>query len=211
MIVQGKKWVSDWLRLPISDSGHQGPCNPYKPWNYNLYTGFIAFSHKDNTQNTINLNPTAHRPSAGLKGFYFWHAIWNQAWPFGGDRATEKFDINALLIPSNAVDVLCFIHDIGDSSAIIYFCSWRSSGKKWCSGLAAMQQSCNKTSSNNRGIWSLIAIKHRRTSPPTEGRTRRVPFRLCRVDPPSGSTDRTQGVVCGVVGLDCADGLEWEI
>ena len=38
----------------------------------------------------------------------------------------------------------------------------------------------------------------------TTGRTRRVSFRL------SCSTDRTQGV-CGVVGLDCADGLEREI
>ena len=30
------------------------------------------------------------------------------------------------------------------------------------------------------------------------------------VEPTPGSTDRTQGV-CGVVGLDCADGLEREI
>ena len=43
----------------------------------------------------------------------------------------------------------------------------------------------------------------------TTGRTLRVSDSP-GVEPTPGSTDRTQGV-CGVVGLDCANGLEWEI
>ena len=39
------------------------------------------------------------------------------------------------------------------------------------------------------------------------GRTRRILFRLSRMDPLPGSIDCRQGV-CGVVRFDCADGLE---
>ena len=39
------------------------------------------------------------------------------------------------------------------------------------------------------------------------GRTRRILFRLFRMDPLPGSIDCRQGV-CGVVRFDCADGLE---
>ena len=86
------------------------------------------------------------------------------------DRATEKPDIN---INSDQCCWcgLCFVHDIGDSSTIIYFCSRRSSGKigkQWCSGLRCSSHGFSKTGSNDRGWRSLIAIKHRRNSPPTE-------------------------------------------
>ena len=34
------------------DSGHRGPCNPYKLGNHNLYTGIIIYPHIDNTKST---------------------------------------------------------------------------------------------------------------------------------------------------------------
>ena len=43
-------WLIDWVQLPFWDSGHRGPCSPYKPCNHNLYIGIIIFPHKDNTQ-----------------------------------------------------------------------------------------------------------------------------------------------------------------
>ena len=34
--------------MAFPDIGQWGPCNPYKPCNYDLYIGIIIFPHKDN-------------------------------------------------------------------------------------------------------------------------------------------------------------------
>ena len=46
--------MSKWLSFywPLSDSGQQGPCEPYNPWYHNLYIGLIIFPHIDNTEST---------------------------------------------------------------------------------------------------------------------------------------------------------------
>ena len=41
-----------WVNSLFGDSGHQGPCSPYKPCNHGLYIGIIIFPHIDNTQYT---------------------------------------------------------------------------------------------------------------------------------------------------------------
>ena len=52
-------WVSEWVikfNCLFGDSGHGGPCSPYKPCNHSLYIGIITFPHIENTnlQATIN-------------------------------------------------------------------------------------------------------------------------------------------------------------
>ena len=42
------EWVIKFNGL-FRDSGHRGPCSPYRPCNYNLYIGIIIFPHIDNT------------------------------------------------------------------------------------------------------------------------------------------------------------------
>ena len=36
----------------VSDTAQWGPCNPYKPWNDDLYIGIINFPNIDNKQST---------------------------------------------------------------------------------------------------------------------------------------------------------------
>ena len=40
----------------FEDRGHQGPYNPYKSFNHNLYIGIIIFPHSDNPQLQVIIN-----------------------------------------------------------------------------------------------------------------------------------------------------------
>ena len=51
--VKGIHRVSEWLGLTAFwDSGHKGPCSPYKPYNYNPYIGIIIVPYINSTQTT---------------------------------------------------------------------------------------------------------------------------------------------------------------
>ena len=46
------EWVIKFNGL-FGDTGHWGPCSPYKPCNHSLYIGIIIFPHTDNTYRQV--------------------------------------------------------------------------------------------------------------------------------------------------------------